>query len=159
MRPAAILRTALLALFVYFPQAGPPLLGGGEPTQGFTVYSPRLTGSCGEELCNVSRERGMKSEHRKHHAFPGKYVARSRFSSVRVLVPGELFPSKRIALSSPEPWLQIYNPHLIRFLVQSGIAVGEPIFGIQKIIPNICAAISFFEHLIIRDYWAIFTVT
>jgi hypothetical protein len=45
------------------------------------------------------------------------------------------------------------------FLVQSGIADVEPIFGIQKIIPIVCAVISFFEHLIVRDYWVIFTVT
>jgi hypothetical protein len=43
--------------------------GGGELTQGFPVYSPRLTGSCGEGLWNVLRERGMKSKDRRHHAF------------------------------------------------------------------------------------------
>lgn len=143
--------------------------GGGEPTQGFPVYNPRLTGVCGEGLYNVSRAPGKKSKDRRHHALPGKFAARSRFSSDRggssrciVLVPGELFSSKRIALCSREPWLQVYNPHLIRFLIQSGVDVGEPIVGIQKkkkIIPIVCAVISFFEHLIIRDYWVISALT
>ena len=100
-------------------------------------------------------------------SLPCKFASRSRFSSdgggssrCIVLVPGELFPPKRIALCSREPWLQVYNPHLIRFLVQSGVAVGQPIVGIQKkkISPIVCAVISFFEHLIIRDYCVISTV-
>jgi len=167
------LGTALFVLFVFFPLAGFPLLvggggggGGGEPTQGFPVYNPRLTGVCGEGLCNVPRAPGKKSKYRRHHALPGKFAARSRFRSdgggssrCIVLVPGELFPPKRIALCSREPWLQVYNPHLIRFLVQSGVAVVQPIVGIQKIIPIVCDVISFFEHLIIRDYCVISTVT
>ena len=87
---------------------------------------------------------GKKTKDRRHHALPGKFAARSRFSSdgggssrCIVLVPGELFPSKRIVFSSREPWIEVYNPHLIRFLVQSGVAVGQPIVGIQKNNPHL----------------------
>jgi hypothetical protein len=111
---------------------------GPEPAQGFPVYYQRLAGSSVEGLCNASRTRGKKSKDRRYRAFPGQIAARCRFNSVRggssrclILFPVELFPSKRIALCWPEPWLQAYNPHLLKLLVQSGIAVGESIVGVQ----------------------------